>query len=238
MQYNSHATNQDLVTLLNDLTAMDDNVYSLEAKTRDMNTANRIIWTWIHDAYGGWQYDDSNNTADFPTATAALVADQKDYSIPADAETVRAVEIKNEGGVWNHLQALTEEQIRESQAENEFMDTSSQPLYYTIKGNSINLFPASDYAQAASIRVSYDRETSSFASTDITKTPGFASLFHEAVAYGAGAIFSSYRSIPQMASLQDRWLDYESRIKKFYSSRFQEKFPPRLTVRDSVQEYM
>lgn len=237
MQFNSHATNQDLVSLLNDLTGMDENVYPLTAKTRDMNTANRTIWTWIHEAYGGWQYDDSNNTGDFPTATASLVASQKDYGLPSDAMTVRAVEIKNTSGVWNHLKPLTEEQIRDLQAENEFMKTASEPQYYTLKGNSVNIFPASNYSQSASIRVSYDRETSAFVTTDTIKTPGFASLFHEAVAYGAGAIFSTYKTIPQLVGLQGRWLDYEARIKKFYSNRFHEMFPPRMTVRDAVAEY-
>jgi hypothetical protein len=237
MQYNSHATNQDLVSLLNDLTGMDDNIYSLPAKTRDMNTANRAIWTWIHEAYGGWQYDDANNTSDFPTATTSLVSSQKDYGIPSDAMTVRAVEVKNTSGVWNKMLPLTEEQIRDFQAENEFYKTASQPQYYTVKGNSINLFPAPNYSQSASLRVSYDRETSAFVTTDTTKTAGFASVFHEAIAYGAGAIFSSYKSIPQMVALQQRWLDYEQRIKTFYSNRYHELFPPRITVRDAVSEY-
>lgn len=237
MQFNSHATNQDLVSLLNDLVGTDENIYPLVAKTRDMNTANRTIWTWIHEAYGGWQYDDANNTSDFPSATASLVSGQKDYGLPSDAMTVRAVEVKNTAGVWNKIQPLTEEQIRDFQAENEFMKTSSQPLYYTIKGNSVNLFPAPNYSQSASLRVSYDRETSAFVSTDTTKTPGFASVFHEAVAYGAGAIFSSYKSIPQMVALQNRWLDYEQRIKKFYSNRYHELFPSRMTVVDATEEF-
>ena len=54
MIYNGDTNNQDLVSLLNDLTGMDNNVYTLNAKTRDTNTANRTIWSWIHEAYGGW----------------------------------------------------------------------------------------------------------------------------------------------------------------------------------------
>lgn len=238
MTFNSDANGQDLVTLLNDLTGMDNNVYSLQAKTRDMNRANRAIWTWIHEAYGGWQYDDKNNTSDFPTAKSDLVSGQTDYSIPTEANTVIGVEVKNTSGVWERLQQLTVEQIQDHQAEAEFNKTASQPRWYRPIGNSIKIYPASNYSQTASIRVIYDRETNSFLPTDTTKTPGFDSVFHEAVAIGGGAYFSSYKTIAQMASLQGQWLDYERRIKEHYSSRFKQLFPPRITVRDSVQEYM
>jgi hypothetical protein len=238
MQYNSHATNQDCVSMLNDLTGMDNNVYSLEAKTRDMNRANRTIWTWIHEAYGGWTYDDKNNTSDFPSATAAVVANQQDYSVPSEALTVIGVEIKNTGGTWQKLTPLTVEQIQDVQAEAEFMKTASQPQYYRVVANSVKLYPATSYSQAASIRVIYDRETSSFATTDTTKTPGFDSVFHEAVPVGAAYFFSSYKTIPQAQNLASQWLDYEKRIKQHYSSRFKQMFPPRITARDVVTEYM
>lgn len=237
MIYNSDANGQDLVSLLNDLTGMDDNVYSLQAKTRDMNRANRTIWTWIHEAYGGWIYDDKNNTSDFPAARANLVANQQDYSIPTEANTVVGVEVLNQGGVWERLEKITIEQIQDIQAEAEFEKTPAQPKYYRPVGNSIKIYPASNYSQDSSIRVIYDRETNSFLPSDTNKTPGFDSVFHEAVAVGGAAYFSSYKSIPQMQALQAQWLDYEDRIKKHYSSRFKQLFPPRVTVRDAIREY-
>jgi hypothetical protein len=238
MVYSNNSDGQDLVSMLNDLTGMDNVVYSLQAKTRDMNRANRAIWTWIHEAYGGWQYDDKNNTSDFPTAKANLVANQVDYSIPTEANTVIGVEILNQGGVWERLQQLTVEQIQDRQAEAEFNKTPAQPRWYRPMGNSIKIYPASNYSQDASIRVMYDRETNSFTPADTTKSPGFDSMFHEAVAIGGAAYFSSYKSIPQMAALQGQWLDYEKRIKEHYSSRYKQLFPNRMTVRDAVQEYM
>lgn len=238
MQYNSHATNQDLVSLLNDLTGMDSNVYPLTAKTRDMNTASKDIWTWIFDAYGGWQYDDANNTADFPSALTTLTSGQKDYQIPSSALTIRGVEICDSGSTWKRLVPLTEEQIRERWSEKEFDKTSSTPLYYTPNSNSIRLYPASDYTKASGLRVIFDRGSTDFATTDTTKVPGFASQFHEAVAYGAGVFFSTYKQLPQLQALNSKWQDYEKRIKQFYSSRYQQLFPPRVTVNDAVQEFM
>lgn len=238
MVFNSNSDNQDLVSLLNDLTGADNNIYPLVAKTRDMNMANRIIWTWIHEAYGGWLYDDGNNTLDFPTAKTTLTTDQKDYQLPSDALTVRGVEVKNQSGVWEKLQPITEEAIRERQAELEFMDVSSQPMYYTPYANSIRIYPASNYTQAASLRVSYDRGTTAFASTDTTKTPGFASEFHEAVAIGGAVFYSMYKTIPQKNDMVALWKDYEKRIKAYYSARYKEMFPPRMYVNDALKEYL
>jgi hypothetical protein len=236
MQYNSHATNQDLVSLLNDLTGMDSNVYPLVAKTRDMNKASKDIWTWIFSAYGGWEYDDSNNTSDFPASKATLTSGQKDYALPSDALTVRAVEVL-QGGVWYELSPATEEQIRQVQAEPEFLKVSSRPRYYVPYANSVKLYPAPDYTAASSLRVSFDRGSTDFASTDTTKTPGFSSQFHEAVAYGAAVQFCTYKQLPQLQALGQVWQDYKQRIIDFYSSRYQQLFPPRMTVNDQVQEY-
>ncbi len=237
MVYNGNVDNQDLVSLLNDLTGMDNNVYTLNAKTRDMNTANRTIWSWIHEAYGGWLYDDSNNTVDFPTATANVVSGQRDYGLASDQLTVRGVEIKTTGNVWQELTCVTEEQIRDFMSEKQFMNTPSQPAYYTPYANSIRIYPATNYSQASSIRLSYDRGTTSFAPNDTTKTPGFASEFHDAVAYGAGYLFSIYKTIPQAARLQQEWALWEKKIKNYYSMRWAEMFPARMTVRDAVKEY-
>lgn len=237
MVFNGESNNQDLVSLLDDLTGMDNNTYPLNAKTRDMNWANRTIWTWIHEAYGGWTYDDSNNTLDFPTATTTLTIDQKDYALPSEALKVKGVEIKlNGSSTWQRLIPITEEQIRDIQAEKEFMRTSAQPMYYTPYANSIRIYPASNYTQSASLRVSYERETVAFVPSDTTKTPGFASVFHEAVAFGAGVSFSGYKTIPQRNHLVETWRDYEVRIKKHYQQRYAQLFPPRVTVRDAVRE--
>lgn len=236
MQYNSETTNQDLVSLLNDLTGMSDTVYPLTAKTRDINTALRTIWSWIHEAYGGWQYDDSNST-DFPTATTALVSGQQDYTIPTDALSIRGVEVLLNGStVWQILSPLTNDQIRDVMAEKQFMSTSSQPMYYVPYGNSIKLYPAPNYSQASSLRVAYDRGMSAFSTTDTTKTPGFASEFHEAVAFGAATIFSIYKGLPQADRLELKWRDYEKRIKDYYSSKYAQLFPSRIKVRDYTKE--
>jgi hypothetical protein len=241
MVYNSNSDSQDIVSLLNDYTGNYDdtnhNVFPLKQKTRYANQALKTIWSWIFDSYGGWQFDDANNNLNCPSETANLVANQKDYTIPTEAKSVKSVSVKDTGGVWGELAPLTTEQITEIMAENEFMKTSSSPMYFVPFANSIKIYPAPDYSQASSIRVIYDRGTVLFDSTDTTQSPGFASEFHEAVAVGGSLFYCIAKDLPRKNDLMVLWQDYEKRIKEYYSRRYQKMFPPKLLVSDAVCEY-
>jgi len=206
--------------------------------TAHINQVNRETWALIFDAYGGWQYDDSNQT-DLPAAVDTITADQVSYALPTGALTIRGIEVKDEGGVWHQLKPITEEQIRDSQAMGEFYKTSGQPLFYQVVGDTVRVFPASDYTQASSFKVFFDRGSVAFASTDTTKAPGFYSEFHSVIPIGASL---ERLKIEEPDNSQVQWLDarykeYQRDIVKFYGKRLSQLFPPRVTVRDAVREY-
>lgn len=237
LQFNSHSDNLDIVSLINDLVNTDNTSYALKSKTRAVNKANHIIWTEIFDAYGGIQFDDSNQT-DLPRATANLVSGQKTYAMPASALTVRGIEIQlSSGGVWQKLTPLTYEQIQDRQAIAQFYSTASTPLFYTVLGDTIELFPAPNYTVTSGFKVYFDRGSVDFASTDTSKVPGFASDFHDALAVSAALEYAKRQNLPQAVALERDWNDYRSRIKRYYSMRFHQMFPPRINVRDAVREY-
>ena len=155
MVFNDTSNMQGLVQAYEDYTDLGENIVSgvttnLKRATRNMNIANRILWADIFHSYGGWQYDDSNQT-NLPSATDTLTSGQSTYALPTDARAVRAVEVKNTGGVWNKLIPLSEDQIQSGSALGEFQKTSGQPRYYTLVGRTVKVFPASNYTQAASL---------------------------------------------------------------------------------------
>ncbi len=249
LQYNSDSDSQDIISVVGDLTNTDTTQYPLKAITRAINKWNKIVWSWIFEAYGGWLYDDANNTTDFPTAVTDLVLNQVDYSLPSTALAVRGVEIKTVGNVWYPLIFLTEEQIRDRNiAEAQFMNVPAQPKFYFPYAGSFKIYPAANYAQASSLRVSFARGSLSFASTDTTKSPGFISEFHEVLPVGAAYEFAARKGLENTEDLKEQLFGhftrsgliqgtgYKDRIKNYYSERYQELFPPRVTVRDYVQE--
>lgn len=218
-------------------TGVTGNAYLLKIFTGYVNQWNRKVWHWIFEAYGGWQYDDANQT-DLPAASATLTANQTTYALPLGALSVRGVEVKDTGGVWQTLTGITEEQIRERQALGEFFKTPSSPLFYQLVGQTVRIFPASNYTQTASFKVFFDRGSVAFASTDTTATPGFVSEYHDILPIGAALEYLKIK-VPGSPTLPQLRLDtqeLEKNIKTYYQRKFAEMFPPRITVRDSLRE--
>lgn len=228
MQYRNDPDGQDIVSLVGDMTGI-DTTNELEQIARATNEANKKIWSWIFEAYGGWVYDDSNNS-DLPTATANLVADQSKYTLPSEALTVRGLEYKDSGGEWHKLMALSEELIRQKFSEEDFQDESAEPRYYTPYAGLVKLHPAPNFSQNSSLRISFDRGATVFAPTDISKTPGFVSQFHEAVAIGASYYIAANKNMNNVQVLQIRWQEAEQDIKEFYSQRFVEEAVPQVKL--------
>lgn len=237
MQYSGHASSQDIVTMCEKLSKSNSVSFPIVDKTLYANEAERIIWSWIHEAYGGWIYDDRNQT-DLPEATAAVVSGQVVYTIPTDASFVLGVSIKDTSGMWSKLYPLTLEMIQEQGSEADFMTTNASPMYYRLIGNTVKIYPATNYSQASSLKIYYTRDISGFTTTDTTKTPSFDTAYHEAVPTYMALKHAKINQLAMKNDLDEDWQKYEARIKSDYSRRLAELHPPRLGVNDAVSEYM
>lgn len=247
MQYNSETNNQDLCSLADDLAKSNTSSFPIKKKTLYANMALREIWSWIFEAYGGWHYDDTNNT-DEPEATATLTADQRQVTLPIDSAHLLGVAYKDTSGSWHRIKPITLEQIQDQAAESEFMKTSGNPEYYRPVANGFVLYPASNFTQASSLRIYISRDISAFLVTDTTKVPGFPSEFHEAVGVYMALRYAKINSLKSATTLQESWDGNEMesgreggfklRIKSFYGNRFRQLFPPRMRTGDPVREYI
>lgn len=242
MQFNNTTDINGIIQLCEDYcnlgnTGISGNTTLLKKFTAYANETNREIWSVIFNNYGGWQYDDSNQT-DLPIATTALVKDQTTYPIPSGSYTVRHIEWKDTSGVWNKLQPLTTEQIADHQALSEFEKTPGNPKYYTMLNDTVTLYPAPDFAQVLSLRVHFDRGSHDFVSSDTTATSGFIAEFHGVIPVGASMRY--WFAKPQGTDAYNKLaIEYEkmkSNIGKYYSQKFKEKFPPKVSVKDYLKE--
>lgn len=223
MIYNGHSDDQDIVSTIADSTGMNKTA-DIKKITRAANEANRTVWNWIFEAYGGWQYDDGNQS-NLPSATAHLNSGQSKYTIPSDALTVRQVSVKDENGNWTDIDPITAEEIHSHSTENEFGKTPGSPAYYRLIGNIVELYPAPNYTQVRSLRMQFDRGSVAFTSTSTNTSPGFASEFHGAIPVGASFILGSDRTLRNRADLEKRWLGYETSVKRYYKARYAELHP-------------
>lgn len=243
MQFNGHTDNQDLVSDTRFLVFGDysNTSYSTKDIARNISERFKIVWTWIFEAYGGWQFIDDNtsSTSSPPYSEQDLVSGTSVYGLPSQALTVNGVEIKDSSGTWHNLEPITYEQIRSIEPVDEFNSSNGLPTYYALRGDVIEIFPAPNYDSTNGLRVYFDESISEFSSSDTTKTPGFASIFHRVLSVGAALDYLIANAMDErkIARLEQLWLRYEIQIKKFYAKRFKERFPSRINVNDPLPIY-
>lgn len=185
------------------------------------NIACHKIWHTIFTSNGNWQYDDANKT-DLPSGVANLVSGTATYAMPSDALTIKRIEIKDASGIWFKLMPITLEEI---ESKGEFMKDAGIPEYYRLVGSTIELFPTPNYASTGGLKVFFDRDSVDFATTDTTKTPGFASPYHELVPVKASLAWFTAKEptsavIPLLLQEEAR---LEKGLKEFYGMRFKDK---------------
>lgn len=241
MQWNSQSDQQDLVSDITFHTGVDTNTYSLKARARAANEWQRIVWTWIFEAYGGWKMVDVNTSS---SADAAIYAEQTLtsgtglYAIPTAAVTIDFIEVKDAAGNYHKLRPMTMEEFIARGGDAAFTSTGT-PEWYLPTGDVFRILPTPNYTVASTgIRVYFDQEFAIFLSTDTTKVPGFDPIFHRALSIGASIDWCRVRAKDKLPGLLQAMGDYERRIKSFYSKRYKEHFPPRiLPGEDLVKEF-
>lgn len=225
---------QDVTFLLGGVNTTD---YATADRTRNINEHYRQIWHDIFEAYGGWRWDDTNQT-DLPQATDSLVSGTATYALPSAALTIHAIEVKNSNGDWVKLDPAPAEYINRTTAIDEFLSSNGTPAYYRLLGDTIELFPAPNYASTNGLKVYFDRDISAFAATDTTKVAGFASPYHRVLSIGAALDYALANGMTDKISiLSSMYNEYRVNIRKFYSERWRDNQPMRIKVADVTQEY-
>jgi len=193
----------------------------------------------IFESYSGWQFID-DNTSDtstgVPYTDTNLVSGTGLYSLPSAALTVNGVEVLI-NSTWKRLKAITSEQLMDAGGDSLF-GTNSTPAYYMLQGDVIRLLPVPNTSTTSGLRVYFDQGVSEFTYTDTTKTPGFASPFHPMLAVGAALDYAISRGLNKKADLQNLWNDYELRLRKFYSKRWKDRQPAKISKGRTVLNTM
>lgn len=231
MQFSDTTNKLGLIEDITFLLGIDTNAYPLADRTRNINERFKMVWQMIFEAYGGWLFID-DNTSDtstgVPYADQNLVSGTGLYALPSAALTVMEVSILNSGSTREILKNLSYEEFKQIGGDASFT-TNSMPRWFILQGDVIRLLPIPNYSATNGLRVYFEQSISAFASTDTTKTPGFASIFHRMLSVGASLDYALARVLPEKAAyLQNLWNDYERRLKDFYSKRLKDKLPHRI----------
>lgn len=204
--------------------AIAGNTDKLREFTRLMNSWYRKADTWIWQAAGDWDFDDSNQTT-LPVATTTLVDAQADYSLPSTARKIDRIEVKDIAGNYNLVSPIDKSQVTD-EAMTEFEETNGVPTYYDIVGNSIYLYPAPDTTltcTTSALKLYASRDVVAFSNTFNATTnavePGFNKNFHRILSLGASYDWCVAKGLVKAQTLRAEIGQLESEIKEFYGSR-------------------
>lgn len=182
MQFNPEDKSISIISDIDFLLFGDGSVfnteYSLIDRTRNINITLDDTIAELFKADPTFMWDDTTNP-DFPIATLDL--EQRDSFVLPDASlVVNRVRIKDQNGKY-----MTLTPILRRQAEDSELDSTGIPQKYYKIDNAIFLVPAPNYSATDGIELEFQRGANHFTTADTTKTPGFASQFHQALSIGA-----------------------------------------------------
>jgi len=223
MEFNDESTGLGLcqdVRFLLGFSVNDTTSYSTTNITRNMNSWYRKANSWIWQATGTWEYDDSNYT-DFPIATADLVVGQSDYALPSSAQKIMRVEILDTTGNYTLLTELDQSEIGEAMTR--FRGNDGMPQYFDLIGSSLVLYPApaaANITTTAGIKVYFSRGIDEFSTADTSTEPGFSNDFHRLLSYGAALDYALAHNMDnKIQSFQTNISIMKQDLTKFYGKR-------------------
>lgn len=196
----------------------------LKEITAMINNENHRIWAFIFNSTGNWQYDDGNYT-NLPQSASDLVSGTGKYALPTEALTIIGVNCKDTNGEWYPLTPLTNKAI-DNQVDG-FLDDNGTPEYYKVVNGTVQVFPAPNYNSTGGFKVLFDRDSVDFTTSDTTKTPGFASPYHEWLPLKTTITWLEIKQpqSPSLAAYRLKDQKFEIDVKKFYSARFKDYKP-------------
>ncbi len=213
-------------TGLGDL-AISGDAAKLDHFTRNINSWYHKVVTMVLASQDEWDFDDINHT-DFAVLTTPLVADQRDYTIPASEKIlkIKRVDICYDGTTNTCFKAepfdINEMGLgngNDTEVDARFPETEPK---YDMKANSMWIYPRADASNVTNngiIRVEWTREVDEFVDTDTTQEPGLDEPFHRMLSVGASLDWAKAKSLKVKNDLQAEMNDYELRLKEYYGSK-------------------
>lgn len=173
-----------------------------------------------------WKFDDTNYS-DLPLGTADLVDNQRDYAFSTALLGIERIEIQDINGNWNKLISIEERKIRE--ALEEYESINGIPTQYSVRGNSLFLYPtpaAASVTTTAGMKVYFRRTADVFTEDDVstgTKVPGFASPYHQILAYKAALPYARTYKKDRVISLERETQRIHTKLIAHYNNQNKDK---------------
>lgn len=180
----------------------------------------------IFGADGRWQFDDSNHTK-YPILTGNIVSGQRDYSFTADSDSNVVLDIhrvfyrKSTDDPYYELTPVDVQTDAEYKISSftDGLNIEAHPSKYdkTSTGIFLETLPPDNVTNG--LKVYVNREGSYFATSDTTKSPGFAGSYHDYLALFVCYDYALANNLANRDVFKRDMLEMEEQIREFYGRR-------------------
>lgn len=180
----------------------------------------------IFKADGKWQFDDSGHST-YNILTGNLVAGQRDYSFIQDSDGNLILDIHRVFVRQSTTSPYYEIYPADSQSDDESkisnlvdgLNVEGQPYQYDKTATGLFLDPIPSASVTSGLKVYVSREGSYFTTSDTTKKPGFAGLYHDYLVLGVCYDYALATNLTSRDVFKRDMLEMEKQITEFYSKR-------------------
>lgn len=229
LQFNNTTTKSGIIQLIERNCGFADGQVSgnptlLKQFTSEVNVTVDDAHSIIFQADGTWQFDGTDQT-DWPVIKRSLVAGQRDYSFTEDETGNLILDVERVFVLPSSTATLYQEifpvDVQSGPVEGIGQENTVQgtPYSYDKTGNGIFLDPVPSYTLANGLKVYISREGLYFTTTDTTRKPGFAGLFHEFLALGPSYRYARSKGLKNVNLLKRDLDEMEQSIVEYYSKR-------------------
>lgn len=215
MQFNSHATNQDLVSEVLSITKATVGKYPLVVITRRINSGLDRYFNLGFAITGDASLNDENNSVT-PLYSQTLTTNTNAYFIPATGSYngVLKLEVLDSGG---NSSVLIEENIIELNFGQDYStSTVGVPSHFVKVGGTYYVRPTPNYTKASGLVAFTNNRPSYFTSSDTTKSPGIPTQFHMFLARWGAQPYLEENSMSNASSNWQHILNDEKEIKDYF----------------------
>lgn len=216
MVFSDTTNNQGIIQDIDFWANSDHTIYLIADKTRSVNRYLEMCVSDILSANNRWEWDDTNQT-DLPRGVTDLFSGQAQYNFDSTWLTVERVDIKDSAGNWSELTPLNEADIH--QGYSAFQSTAGNPNSFDVDGDNLFLHPTPNYSLTGGLKVFFKRKPVLFVTTDTTKEPGFASVFHRILSLGAAYDWCVIKGLPRATQILAEMNTMRESLKGYYASR-------------------
>lgn len=207
--------------------------------TGSINLALDKAFHVIFGADGKWQFDDSNHTKN-PVIYTNLTADQRIYNFTTDEQSnlildIHSVFARESTSDAYYLLTPKDAQINEIPEMNDGITHYGFPKYYDKTGNGIKLDATPESTVTNGLQIYINREGSYFATSDTTKTPGFAGLYHEYLILEPCYRYARANNLKKQEVFKRDITELEKNITEYYSRRSKDE---RIIITNEPIQYL